>query len=130
MIYTACYYFCLFAKFSLTLCDPMDCNPPGSSVHGISQARILEWVALSSARGSSWSRNQTYITYLALQVDYLPLNYLATDYPSVKHIVRAHMISFYLSITFLIFISTLYIAEWLYVIWVSFFWRYKSRTIQ
>ena len=39
-----------------TLCDPMDCNPPGSSVHGISQARILEWVASSFSRGSSQPR--------------------------------------------------------------------------
>ena len=37
----------------LTLCNPMDCHPPGSSVHGILQARILEWVALTSSRGSS-----------------------------------------------------------------------------
>ena len=37
----------------LTLCDPMDCRPPGSSGHGISQARILEWVAMLSSRGSS-----------------------------------------------------------------------------
>ena len=36
-----------------TLCDPMDCSPPGSSVHGILQARILEWVFMSSSRGSS-----------------------------------------------------------------------------
>ena len=36
-----------------TLCDPMDCSPPGSSVHGIFQARILEWVAITSSRGSS-----------------------------------------------------------------------------
>ena len=36
-----------------TLCDPMDCNPPGSSVHGILHARILEWVAISFSRGSS-----------------------------------------------------------------------------
>ena len=36
----------------LTLCDPMDCGPPGSSVHGILQARILEWVAVSFSRGS------------------------------------------------------------------------------
>ena len=34
----------------LTLCDPMDCNPPGSSVHGILQAGILEWVAMPSSR--------------------------------------------------------------------------------
>ena len=38
---------------SPTLCNPMDCSPPGSSVHGISQARILEWVAVPSSRGSS-----------------------------------------------------------------------------
>ena len=36
-----------------TLCDPMDCSPPGSSVHGILQARILVWVAISFSRGSS-----------------------------------------------------------------------------
>ena len=39
-----------------TLCDPMDCSPPGSSVHGISLARILEWVAISYSRGSSQTR--------------------------------------------------------------------------
>ena len=43
----------LVAKSCLTLCNPVDCSPPGSSVHGISQARILEWVAISSSRGSS-----------------------------------------------------------------------------
>ena len=41
------------AQPCLTLCDPMDCSPPSSSVHGIFQARILEWVAISSSRGSS-----------------------------------------------------------------------------
>ena len=40
-----------------TLCDPMDCSPPGSSVCEISQAKILEWVAISSSRGSSWPRD-------------------------------------------------------------------------
>ena len=41
------------AQSCLTLCDPMDCSPPDSSVHGIFQARILEWVAVSYSRGSS-----------------------------------------------------------------------------
>ena len=41
-----------------TLCDLMDCSPSGSSVHGILQARILEWVAMPSSRGSSWPRGQ------------------------------------------------------------------------
>ena len=43
----------------LTLCDPMGCSPPGSSVHGILQARILEWVSMPSSRGSSQPRDQT-----------------------------------------------------------------------
>ena len=46
----------LVVRPCLTLFDPMDCSPPGSFVHGILQARILEWVAISSSRGSSWSR--------------------------------------------------------------------------
>ena len=41
------------------LCDLMVCSPPGSSVHGILQARILEWVAMPSSRRSSWLRDQT-----------------------------------------------------------------------
>ena len=43
----------LVTQSCLTLCDPMDCSLPGFSVYGISQARILEWVAISSFRGSS-----------------------------------------------------------------------------
>ena len=42
-----------------TFCDPEDCSPPGSSVHGILQARILEWVAISFSRGSSRPSDQT-----------------------------------------------------------------------
>ena len=48
-----------------TLCDPMDCSPAGSSVHGILQARILEWVAISFSRESSWPRNQTQVSCIA-----------------------------------------------------------------
>ena len=52
-----------------TLCDPMDCSLPGSSVHGIFQARVLEWVAISFSRGSSGPRYQTRSP--ALQADSL-----------------------------------------------------------
>ena len=48
-----------------TLCGYMDCSLPGSSVHGMSRARILEWVAISSSRGSSWARGQACISCLA-----------------------------------------------------------------
>ena len=44
------------------LCDSMDCSQPGSSVHGILQPRILEWVAMPSSRGSSWSRDLTHVS--------------------------------------------------------------------
>ena len=48
-------YVCvLVAQSCPTLCDPMDCSPPSSSVHGIFQARILEWVAISFSREFSW----------------------------------------------------------------------------
>ena len=55
------------------LCDPMDCNPPDSSVHGIVQTRLLEWVAISSLKESSWPRDWTIPSVSpALQEDSLP----------------------------------------------------------
>ena len=48
-----------------TLCNPMDCSPPGSSVHGILQARILEWVAVPFSRGSLQPRNWTQVSLIA-----------------------------------------------------------------
>ena len=58
---------CVHAKSPqscLILWDPMECNPPGSSVHGIFQARILEWVAISFSRRSSWPRVKPTSPYL------------------------------------------------------------------
>ena len=49
-----CDPWCVHAQLCLTLWDPMDYNPPGSSIHGISQARMLEWAAISFSRWSSW----------------------------------------------------------------------------
>ena len=55
----------LVAQLCLTLCDPMGCSPPGSSVPGILQARILEWVAISFSRESSQPRGQTWVSCIA-----------------------------------------------------------------
>ena len=55
----------LVAQLCPTLCDPMDCSLPGSSVHGIFQARILEWVAIPFSRRSSQPRNQTQVSCVA-----------------------------------------------------------------
>ena len=52
----------LVAQSCLTLWDPMDCSPPGSSVQGISQARILEWGAISFSKWSSQPRDDTHIS--------------------------------------------------------------------
>ena len=52
------------AHSCLTLCSPVDCSPPGSSVHGILQARILEWVAISFSRGSSQPRDRTQVSHI------------------------------------------------------------------
>ena len=65
------FYVCVCAE-SLqscpTLCDPVDCSPPGSSVHGISQTRILKWVAITFPRGSSRPRDQTRVSHIAGRV--------------------------------------------------------------
>ena len=56
------YLLCLVTQSCPTLCDPMDCSPPGPSVHGILQARVLEWVAMPSSRGSFQLRDQTQVS--------------------------------------------------------------------
>ena len=57
----------------LTLGKAMDCSPPGSSVHGILQARTLEWIVISSSRGSSPPRDGTRVSYVCWQVGSIPL---------------------------------------------------------
>ena len=52
----------LVTQSSLTLSDPMDCSPPGSSAHGILQTRILEWVSMPSSRGSPQPRDKTQVS--------------------------------------------------------------------
>ena len=60
-----CVHECLVGRLCLTLCNPVDCHPPGSFVHGISQARILERVAIFFSRGSSWSRDWNHVSYIS-----------------------------------------------------------------
>ena len=55
----------LVAQSCLTICNPMACILPGSSVHGILQARILEWVAIPFSKGSSQPSNWTQVSYIA-----------------------------------------------------------------
>ena len=64
-----------------TLCSPTDCSPTGSSVHGVLQARILEWAAISYSRGSSQTGDQTRISLLHWQAGSLPVHHLGSPTP-------------------------------------------------
>ena len=59
------YWFCEVTQSCPTLCDPTDCSLPGSSICGIFQARIMEWVAISFSRGSSRPRDWTWVSSIA-----------------------------------------------------------------
>ena len=60
-----CVWYAKLLQSCLTLCDPMDCSLPGFSLHGILQARILEWVVMPSSGGSSRPRNRTWLFYVS-----------------------------------------------------------------
>ena len=65
MCVCACVWVCSVAQSCLPLCNPMNCSPLCSSVHGICQSRILEWVVISYCRGYSQSRDQTLISCIS-----------------------------------------------------------------
>ena len=65
-----CAWWAKDAKSCPTLCNPLDCSLPGLSVHGISQARILEWVAISFCRGSFQHGDRTCISHIGRQILY------------------------------------------------------------
>ena len=71
-------------QFCLTLHDPMDCSPPGSSAHGILQPRILEWVAVPSSRGSSRPKDRTCVSCVG-RMGTLPLVPPGKFYPSLNY---------------------------------------------
>ena len=64
-VLTVCVCVCVACSAVSDSCDPIDCSSPGSSVHGILQPRILQWVAISSSRGSSQPRDQTQVSCTA-----------------------------------------------------------------
>ena len=72
---------CLAAQSCSTLCDPMDCSSPGSSVHGILQAKILKWVAIPFSKGSSQPRDRTQVS--CVEADSLPAEPLERSLHSV-----------------------------------------------
>ena len=125
-------------------CDPMDCNLPGSSVHGVLQARILEWVAIPFSRGSSQPRDQTWVSCIAgrsftiwatreaLSVKlilFLP-SFLKTKWPyNVFYpttLLITSMLSFHYCLIQLVFISIyiLFLVSLIFSLFVCFFLWY------
>ena len=76
----------LIPQSCLTLCDPMDCSQPGSTVHGISQARIMEWVAISFSGESFWPRDGTRSPALQADSTTDPPDLWPIDYHFFKHL--------------------------------------------
>ena len=75
LMYTCIWIVVVHVQSCPTLCNPTNCSPPGSSVHGILQARILEWVAIYFSRGSSRHRDRNCITGIfCIGADSLPLS--------------------------------------------------------
>ena len=75
------------ARLCLTLCDSRDLSPPGSSVHEILQARILEWVAISFSRGSSWPRDWTWGLLHCRQIFF----FLPSEPPGKLRLIQTHL---------------------------------------
>ena len=81
----------VWAQSHLTLCDPMDYSPPGSSVHGILQARILEWVASSYSRRSTWPRDETHFSCVSCLGRWILLPVRHRGSP-IKCIIQDHVV--------------------------------------
>ena len=86
---------CVHAQLCLTLCNPLDCSPPGSSVHGIFQTKILERVAMPSSRGSSQHRDQAHISCVSCITGGF-FTYRAIGEAPVTTLLLFHVLAFWL----------------------------------
>ena len=82
---------CSVAQSHLTLHNPMDCSPPGSSVHGIFQTRILEWVAISSSRGSSHPKDGTRVPLISSIGRQILYHCITREVPESPHMIVIHI---------------------------------------
>ena len=101
-------------QFCPTLCDSMDCSPPGSSAHGILQARILEWVAMPSSRGSSPPRDGTRVSCVSCtgrQVLYHCVTWEALQTPYICANIRYWSFSCWLASLYLL-VFELLLSSW------------------
>ena len=125
LIYDSAIYVCMLAQLLsrvLLLRDFMDCSPPGSSVHGIIWARILEWVTTSCSMGSSWPKNQTWVSWIGRQI----LDHWATwEFPPVFILLNKSLWSNHLSL-FLIYHTIRYMRKEILMkdhLWLEFLYQ-------
>ena len=103
----------LVAQSCLTLCDPMDCSPPVSSVHGIFRARNLERVAISNSRGSSRPRDQTHASCISCTGR--SILYHCAVWESTHHVPLSQILMYWNNFTsFMTFISGTAVQWWSY----------------
>ena len=111
----------LVTQSCLTLHDHMNCSLSGSSVHGILQARILEWVAMLSSRGSSWPRGRTRISYCSLPLvpPGKPPNYWTTrEFPSP-------LVFFFFFFNIYLFVIYFWLC-WVFIVALAFLWLWRE----
>ena len=137
----------LVAQSCLILCDPRDCSPQGSSVHGILQARILERVAIPFSRGSSQSKDQTWVSCIAgglfttepleflkklkIEIPYDPALPLLGIYPEKTLIQKDTCAPMFIAALFIIIktwkqTKCLLTGEWIKKMWYTYTTEYHS----
>ena len=109
------------AQSCLTLCDPVDCNPSGSSAHGISQAGILEWGAISSSRGSSQPRHWTQVYCVSCNGRQILYQYMTIGKPmalTIRTFVSKVMLLLFNTLSRVV-IAFLPRSRWLLISWLQ-----------
>ena len=92
------------AQLCLTLCDPVDCSLSGSSFYGIFKARVLEWIAISFSRGSSWPRNRNRVSCIAgrrftvwASLSIVAQNWVNATQPKIRFCLILHVMGHWFS---------------------------------
>ena len=115
------------AQSCLTLCNPVGCSPPGSFVHGILQARKLEWAAISSSSGSYWPRGRTCVSCISCigkRILYYCATWEAVHIHTYMYFNCPFLLTRMWSLWGLIFLYVLFILKYIYfilgIIWYLF----------
>ena len=114
----------LVTQLCPTLCDPMDFSPPGSSVHGIFQARILEWIAISFSRVSSQPRDWTWVS--CITGSFFLLSEPHTGDTHKCYVLKILHVP-YLQLLWFIYISASSNSRISALVWLSCYWSFRTQ---